>query len=130
MCCNTFAENIFEINITIRLDANGAFKKEEALYKLTELSRFDIHSIEQPIKPGTVELAELCQQSPIPIALDEELIGVDAVQQQNEHYLNRIKTSKHNLKTNPAWRPSVVCRMDSGCEELGYWLVDYFCSGE
>ncbi len=68
----------FRDNITIRLDANGAFKKEEALYKLKELARFDIHSIEQPIKPGQKELAELCQQSPIPIALDEELIGVSS----------------------------------------------------
>jgi o-succinylbenzoate synthase len=66
----------FRENITIRLDANGAFKKEEALHKLKELARFDIHSIEQPIKPGQEELIELCQQSPIPIALDEELIGI------------------------------------------------------
>jgi o-succinylbenzoate synthase len=66
----------FRDKITIRLDANGAFKKEEALYKLKELARFEIHSIEQPIKPGQDELIELCQQSPIPIALDEELIGV------------------------------------------------------
>lgn len=66
----------FRENITIRLDANGAFKKEEALYKLKELARFDIHSIEQPIKPGLEEMQELCRQSPIPIALDEELIGI------------------------------------------------------
>jgi len=66
----------FRENITIRLDANGAFKKEEALHKLKELARFDIHSIEQPIKPGQQELADLCRQSPIPIALDEELIGI------------------------------------------------------
>jgi o-succinylbenzoate synthase len=66
----------FRSNITIRLDANGAFKKDEALFKLQELARFDIHSIEQPIKAGLAEMAELCRQSPIPIALDEELIGV------------------------------------------------------
>lgn len=64
-------------NITIRLDANGAFKKEDCLYKLKELSKYSIHSIEQPIKPGQIEfLREICELSPIPIALDEELIGV------------------------------------------------------
>lgn len=63
-------------NIELRLDANGAFKPEDARYKLQELSRFNIHSIEQPIKAGLPELEELCRTSPIPIALDEELIGV------------------------------------------------------
>lgn len=60
----------------IRLDANGAWTHAEAISKLEELYPFDIHSIEQPIAPGQLnELAELCQRSPIPIALDEELIG-------------------------------------------------------
>lgn len=62
---------------TLRLDANGAFAPEEALAKLEALSRFGIHSIEQPIKPGQPEnMYELCRKSPVPIALDEELIGV------------------------------------------------------
>jgi L-alanine-DL-glutamate epimerase-like enolase superfamily enzyme len=68
----------FREDITIRLDANGAFKVDDCLYKLNELSKFNIHSIEQPIKPGQVEvLREISEQSPIPIALDEELIGVN-----------------------------------------------------
>ncbi len=63
--------------ITIRLDANGAFKEEEALHILNRLSKFDIHSIEQPIMAGNWEAKEkICNQSPIPIALDEELIGI------------------------------------------------------
>ena len=66
----------FRDNIEIRLDANGAFKLDEALYKLGELAKFTIHSIEQPIKPGQPEMEELCRKSPIPVALDEELIGV------------------------------------------------------
>jgi o-succinylbenzoate synthase len=65
----------FRENITIRLDANGAFKLDDVLYKLEELTKFDIHSIEQPIKPGLIEMEELCRKSPIPIAFDEELIG-------------------------------------------------------
>jgi O-succinylbenzoate synthase len=62
--------------VTIRLDANGSFKPEEAMYKLTDCARYDVHSIEQPLKVGSPLLPELCKTSPIPIALDEELIGV------------------------------------------------------
>ncbi len=63
--------------LTIRLDANGAFTPEEAQNKLEELAKYTIHSIEQPIKPRQTEaMARLCQHTPIPIALDEELIGI------------------------------------------------------
>ncbi|KAF0130157.1 MAG: Mandelate racemase/muconate lactonizing protein [Bacteroidetes bacterium] len=63
--------------LTIRLDANGAFAPDMALEKLKRLSDYHIHSIEQPIKSGQHEqMAELCSKSPVPIALDEELIGV------------------------------------------------------
>lgn len=63
--------------IEIRVDANGAFSKTEALDKLKKLSQFELHSIEQPIaKNQTDSMANLCQQAPFPIALDEELIGV------------------------------------------------------
>ena len=62
--------------ITIRVDANGAFQPFEAKDKLQKLAEFEIHSIEQPIKAKQLALmAELCETSPIPIALDEELIG-------------------------------------------------------
>jgi o-succinylbenzoate synthase len=62
--------------LEIRLDANGAFSNDEALKKLKELSRFEIHSIEQPIQPKQDEwMQEVCSKSPIPIALDEDLIG-------------------------------------------------------
>ncbi|TAF74104.1 MAG: o-succinylbenzoate synthase [Bacteroidetes bacterium] len=64
-------------DIKIRLDANGAFNYIEALEKLKQLSQYQIHSIEQPIKQGQEqEMAFLCQHSPIAIALDEELIGI------------------------------------------------------
>ena len=63
--------------IELRVDANGAFNPIKALEKLKILSEFEIHSIEQPIKQGQVqEMAELCAKTPLPIALDEELIGV------------------------------------------------------
>lgn len=63
-------------DLTIRLDANGSFTPANALNRLDRLSRFGIHSIEQPIVAGQIqEMAELCRKSPIDIALDEELIG-------------------------------------------------------
>jgi o-succinylbenzoate synthase len=64
-------------DIVVRLDANGAFKPDEAMFKLLDMSRFGIHSIEQPLKPRAKETESLCKQSPIPIAFDEELIGVN-----------------------------------------------------
>ena len=63
--------------IEIRVDANGGFTPNDALEKLKTLATFDLHSIEQPIKAKQWEaLAQLCEESPIPIALDEELIGL------------------------------------------------------
>lgn len=63
-------------NVEIRLDANGAFRPADALEKLKRLSAFGIHSVEQPINAGQIEvLAQICAESPVPIALDEELIG-------------------------------------------------------
>lgn len=72
-------------DIELRVDANGAFQSSEALDKLKILSSYDIHSIEQPIKQGQIEeMALLCEQSPLPIALDEELIGVFDVTKKKE----------------------------------------------
>lgn len=62
----------------LRLDANGAFKPDEALAQLKDLSRFEVHSIEQPVKAGQWDVLEkLCAESKIPVALDEELIPLD-----------------------------------------------------
>ena len=63
--------------ITLRVDANGAFSPNETLDKLSILSELDIHSIEQPIKAGQwAEMERLCLNTKLPIALDEELIGI------------------------------------------------------
>lgn len=63
--------------IELRVDANGAFSPNNALEKLKRLSELELHSIEQPIKQGQIEeMAYLCDVTPLPIALDEELIGV------------------------------------------------------
>lgn len=70
----TFSES----DMTLRVDANGAFGSDEALEKLKRLSDFQLHSIEQPIAIRQYEaMASLCQLSPVPIALDEELIGIE-----------------------------------------------------
>jgi o-succinylbenzoate synthase len=64
-------------DITLRVDANGAFSPDDAMRKLQRLATLDLHSIEQPIKQGHWDhMAKLCEQTPLPIALDEELIGV------------------------------------------------------
>jgi o-succinylbenzoate synthase len=70
--------------LTLRVDANGAFTKENALEKLTHLAALDIHSIEQPIQAGDWEtMKKLCKDSPLKIALDEELIGINQLDDKN-----------------------------------------------
>jgi o-succinylbenzoate synthase len=71
--------------IELRVDANGAFDPKEALEKLKRLSEMELHSIEQPIKQGQwQEMARLCEETPLDIALDEELIGIFAVTKKEE----------------------------------------------
>jgi len=111
--------------VELRLDANGAFDYEEALYKLELLSQYAIHSIEQPIRQGQwAYMAELCRESPLPIALDEELIGVNDPEMK-AHMLNIIKPRYIILK------PSLHGGM-RGCREwieaakeqgIGSWIT-------
>ena len=111
--------------VELRLDANGAFPYEEALYKLELLSQYAIHSIEQPIRQGQwAYMAELCRESPLPIALDEELIGVNDPEMKR-HMLNIIKPRYIILK------PSLHGGM-MGCKEwietardmgIGSWIT-------
>jgi len=84
--------------IEIRVDANGAFAPKEALEKLKRLSDFELHSIEQPIKVNQWgAMANLCSRSPLPIALDEELIGVFE-EAEKEQLLQKIKPQYIILK--------------------------------
>jgi len=74
---NEIRKEFSEDDIEIRVDANGAFNNQDALKKLEKLDKYNLHSIEQPIKQGQWSvMANLCKNSPVPIALDEELIGV------------------------------------------------------
>ena len=82
----------------LRLDANGGFTPDDALYKLELLSQYSIHSIEQPIKPHQWgHMAQLCRESPLPIALDEELIGISDTSMMG-YMLNIIKPAYIILK--------------------------------
>jgi len=111
--------------VELRLDANGAFPYEEALYKLELLSQYAVHSIEQPIKAGRwADMAELCRDAPLPIALDEELIGVNDVEQKRQ-LLRIVKPAYIVLK------PSLHGGM-AGCREwieladeegIGSWIT-------
>lgn len=72
-------------DVTIRVDANGAFHEKDVFTKLERLAKFDVHSIEQPIQPKQPSLMRtICAQSPVPIALDEELIGVHGLSPRSE----------------------------------------------
>lgn len=112
-------------SLTIRLDANGAFSPEDCLPKLHELAKFDIHSIEQPIKAGNSQnMAKICNESPIPVALDEELIGKGTLEERIKT-LDEIKPAYIILK--PA-----LCGGFSGAAEwieeatkrgVGYWVT-------
>lgn len=69
----SFSSSVLEL----RVDANGAFNQSDVFEKMAHLNQFKLHSIEQPVKAGQWELMKtVCQQSPFPVALDEELIGV------------------------------------------------------
>ena len=111
--------------VELRLDANGGFTPDEALYKLELLSQYAIHSIEQPIKAKQWALmAELCRDAPLPIALDEELIGVNdpAVKRQ---MLRIVKPAYIVLK--PSLHGGMMgCRewIDIAREEgIGSWIT-------
>ena len=98
--------------IEIRVDANGAYSFSEALEKLKRLSDFELHSIEQPIKQGQwQEMARLCEESPLSIALDEELIGVFEEPKKYD-LLNTIKPQYIILK------PSLI----GGFEGSDQWI--------
>ena len=84
--------------IELRVDANGGFSPEEAPGRLEQLARYDIHSIEQPIRQHQwASMASLCASTPIPIALDEELIGVNMTMMKKE-LLDRIRPQYIILK--------------------------------
>ena len=111
--------------IELRVDANGAFPFEEALYKLELLSQYALHSIEQPIKAGQwANMAQLCRESPLRIALDEELIGINDPDQKRQ-MLNIIRPAYIILKPSlhggmAGVREWVAIARDMG---IGSWIT-------
>jgi o-succinylbenzoate synthase len=111
--------------ITLRVDANGAFSTEDAPAKLRQLSKFGIHSIEQPILAGQwKKMSEIVAGSPLPVALDEELIGLNNINEKQD-MLNVIKPDYIILK--PSLHGGI-----SGCKEwialadkmrIGWWIT-------
>lgn len=118
-------QNFDENTIEIRVDANGAFGLNEALNKLIQLSDYKLHSIEQPIrKNNTDNMSELCINTPFPIALDEELIGVFGIKNK-EQLLTKIQPQYIILK------PSLVGGFKGTLEwislaeklNIGWWIT-------
>lgn len=112
-------------DIEVRVDANGAFKPDEALEKLKRLSELRLHSIEQPIKQGQLEkMAILCEQTPLPIALDEELIGVfDVTEKVN--LLQTINPQYIILKPSfiGGWSGSKDWINLANNQNIGWWIT-------
>ena len=113
-------------DLEIRVDANGAFQYGEEVYsKLEKLAALEVHSIEQPIKAGQWEhMADLCKNTPIPIALDEELIGITnrLIQKQ---MLNEIKPQFIILKPSLLGGFKSTSRWIELAKESGirYWMT-------
>lgn len=111
--------------IELRVDANGAFTPEEAPEKLRRLAALELHSIEQPIRAGQWEaMADLCASTPLPIALDEELIGINR-REEKARLLDTVRPQYIILK--PSLHGGI-----SGSEEwielalqrgIGYWVT-------
>ena len=111
--------------IELRVDANGGFLPSEALEKLKRLSDLEIHSIEQPIKQGQIdEMAQLCSKTPLPIALDEELIGIFDVTKKQE-LLKAIKPQYIILKPSlvGGFKGSSAWIQLAENQDIGWWIT-------
>ena len=111
--------------ITLRVDANGAFSPDEAPEKLARLANYQIHSIEQPIRKKQPEsMADLCQNSPVPVGFDEELIGVN-------DYVQKMQLLKKLKPTYIILKPTLLGGLQH-CREwieiasrlhIGWWMT-------
>lgn len=118
---NRFPEDVLQL----RLDANGSFSLKDAGRKLDILSRYSIHSIEQPIKAGHhKQMAQLCANTPIPIALDEELIGWKD-NREIDSLLSEVKPQYIILKPSLIGGFGTVERYVAACTHkgIGWWLT-------
>lgn len=112
-------------SLTIRLDANGGFTPENALQRLSEFAKYGIHSIEQPIKAGQwEEMRRLCDNSPIDIALDEELIGIFTPERMGE-MLDAVKPRYIILKPSlvGGFSGSQMWMQQAAVRGIGGWIT-------
>jgi o-succinylbenzoate synthase len=117
--------NFSEDEIELRVDANGAFSPEDALYKLEALTKFKLHSIEQPIRQGQMTaMAELCEKTPLPIALDEELIGITDVTEK-QYLIQTIKPQYAIFKPSLIGGFKGTAEWKGICESAGadWWIT-------
>jgi len=129
-----------ENELELRVDANGAFTMDDALEKLYRLSELRLHSIEQPIKQGNHEqMTKLCEKTPLPIALDEELIGINDYEKKKQllseirpqyiilkpALLGGFKASEEWIslanKQNIAWWVTSALESNIGLNALAQW---------
>ncbi len=129
--------------VELRVDANGAFAPSDALRRLDTLARFDLHSIEQPIRAGQwEEMSRLCRLTPVPIALDEELIGVNDPARKRElldiirpHYII-LKPTLHGgfrgtdewidlaEERNVGWWATSALESNIGLNAIAHWAAE------
>jgi o-succinylbenzoate synthase len=112
-------------DILIRLDANGSFQPDTALEKLKRLSEYDIHSVEQPLPRGRwEEMADLCSKSPVPVALDEELIGIHDMTEKRM-LIENIRPSYLVIKPGllGGYRQAEEWISLSAGQGMGYWIT-------
>ncbi len=115
----------FREDIILRVDANGAFKPEVVMERLEKLAKYNLHSIEQPIRSGQKDLMrDLCKKSIVPIGLDEDLIGIDSLKDKREliehirpHYLVLKPTLLGGFKSCQEW-----IRIAEE-KDIGWWIT-------
>ncbi|GIZ07679.1 o-succinylbenzoate synthase [Flavobacterium sp. UMI-01] len=118
-------EHFTSKQVEIRVDANGAFAYNDCLDKLNQLTVFELHSIEQPIQKNNPDkMAELCKSTPFPIALDEELIGVYAIEEK-ELLLQKIKPQYIILKPSfvGGFKGTMEWIMLAEKYQIGWWIT-------
>ena len=118
-------QNYSPEQIEIRVDANGAFSSKEALFKLNQLAGFKLHSIEQPIAKNQHDImSELCKITPIPIVLDEELIGVFSFEEK-EKLLQKVNPQFIILKPSfiGGFRGSAAWISLAKKYNIGWWIT-------
>lgn len=131
-------------DVELRVDANGAFTPQNAMERLHRLAELNLHSIEQPIRQGQWDaMAQLCQQTPLPIALDEELIGFNSDAQKSE-MLDAIKPQyiilkpslcggfaeadswiKHAQERGIGWWATSALESNIGLDAIAQWVSKY-----